>query len=294
MLDHFARFGVFAISALPAFAQHPVATPSPAPTPIDGEMIVWSGGKTQAEAEKQLAEFKRYSEALKDFITVDAEVIESATVQGLKPGFFIVALGVCKDEEEDKDSDGGFSLSLFQAIEPSVYAKPVHYNSEDAYAAPDCPTRVQAARGGDDNPVYWKLGDAVRTVTKNGTLVALPFSYDWSEQGDFAREYFEVKVELLLIGSGRILLDSNLYDGPSDAATLKSAKSSGQSISWELEYADPPCDPSGDRFVSWARSIRASTEGAHIRVSKGTAQKLKSGACGYKEESDAIQGKHRH
>lgn len=289
VLRNIASFALVAVLASPSLAQQEAAaTPSPAPTPLDGQMIIWSGGKTQAEAEKQLAEFKHYAQALKSFIAINGEVVESATVQGLKPGFFVVAAGVCNDKDVD------FPLGILQAIEPSVYAKPVHYKAEDVSAAPDCPAPVQVAEEGDNSPVYWKPGDAVRTVTRSGTLVALPFSYDWSEQGDFAREYFEVKIELLLVNPGRILLDSQLYDGPSDAAKLKSAKVSGQSIAWDVEYADPPCDPSGDRFVSWARSFWATAEGAHIRIGNNAAQRLKSGRCGYAEESDAIQGKHRN
>lgn len=232
-------------------ARPQVATPSPAaaktgPVPLDGQMIIWSGGRTESEAQGQLARFQRFVAALKDFLTVTPLVVESATVEGLKPGFFVVALGVC-DEKAARAP-----LKLFQAIEPAVYARQVHYNAENAAEAPDCPALVQIASDGNDDPVYWELGEPVHVVAGGGgALVALPFSYDWSEQGDFAREYFEVRVELLLTGANRALLDSSQYKSPSDAAKLKSAAASGNSIAWELDYADPPCSPSGDRFVSW-------------------------------------------
>jgi hypothetical protein len=271
-------------------ARPQAATPSPGgaktgPVPLDGQMIIWSGGRTENEAQSQLESFQRYVEALKDFLTVTPLVVESATVEGLKPGFFVVALGVC-DEKAARAP-----LKLFQAIEPSVYARRVHYNAENAAEAPDCPVLVQIAKDGNDDPVYWELGDPVRATTGGGALVALPFSYDWSEQGDFAREYFEVRVELLLTGANRALLDSRQYKSPSDAAKLKSAAATGSSIAWELDYADPPCSPSGDRFVSWNRSFAASAQAGKIAVVRGLARRMNSGSCGYAEEGEMIQGK---
>jgi hypothetical protein len=270
-----------ALSAASLVAQ----TDTKPPRPIDGQMIIWSGGRTQAEAEKQAEAFKRYAEALKDFVEITPVVVESASVDGLKPGFFVVALGVCDDKASSN------FLKLFQAIEPSVYARQVHYKAENAAEAPDCPTRVEVARAGNDEPVYWELGNPVRAPEGGGALVALPFSYDWSEQGDFAREYFEVRVEMLLIGANRSLVDSQQYPSPSDAAKLKKASVTGSSIAWELDYADPPCSPSGDRFVAWNRSFTAIARAGKIAVVKGTAHWTDTGKCGYAEEGDMIQGK---
>ena len=278
----FLRIALIAcLSAVSLVAQ----TDAKPPRPTDGQMIIWSGGRTQAEADKQAEGFKRYAQALKDFVDVTPLVVESATVEGLKPGFFVVALGVC-----DEKTSRGF-LKLFQAIEPSVYARQVHYKAENAGEAPDCPTSVEVSRAGNDQPVYWELGEPVRAPEGGGALVALPFSYDWSEQGDFAREYFEVRVETLLIGANRALLDFQQYPSPSDAAKLKSASSTGSSIAWELDYADPPCSPSGDRFVAWKRSFTAFARAGKIELLRGAAHRTDSGKCGYAEEGEMIQGK---
>jgi hypothetical protein len=272
---------VACLSAVPIAAQNAAQSPRP----VDGQMIIWSGGRTQAEADKQAEGFKRYTQALKDFVEVTPVVVESAGVEGLKPGFFVVALGVC-DEKASRNF-----LKLFQAIEPAVYARQVHYKAENAAEAPDCPTRVEVTRSGNNDPVYWELGNAVRVPEGRGALVALPFSYDWGEQGDFAREYFEVRVEVLLIAANRALLDFHQYPSPSDAAKLKSATSAGSSIAWELDYADPPCSPSGDRFVAWTRSFTALARAGKIEMLKGTAHRTDSGKCGYAEEGEMIQGK---
>src|SRR5262249_18500364 len=93
----------------------------PAAHALDGQMIVWSGGRTEAEAQSQLQGFARYASALKDFIDVTPVVVESATVEGLKPGFFVVALGVCDENAVS------FPVKIFQAIEPAVYTRQVHY-----------------------------------------------------------------------------------------------------------------------------------------------------------------------
>jgi hypothetical protein len=281
----FLRAAILAgLSALPLAAQ---TTDAKAPRPIDGQMIIWSGGHTHAEADKQAESFQRYAQALKDFVEVTPVVVESASVEGLKPGFLVVALGVC-----DEKASHNF-LKLFQAIEPAVYARQVHYKAENSAEAPDCPTAVAVPRAGngDGETVYWELGEPVRAPEAGDALVALPFSYDWSEQGDFAREYFEVKVEVLLIGANRALLDFRQYESPSDAAKLKSASSAGSTIAWELDYADPPCSPSGDRFVAWKRSFTALAHAGKIELVKGTARRTDSGKCGYAEEGEMIQGK---
>ena len=257
--------------------------PTPAPHSLDGQMIIWSGGRTKGEAQSQLEGFKRYAAALKDFIDVTPVLVESATVEGLKPGFFVVALGVCNDDA------ASFPLKLFQAIEPAVYTRQVHY--KDAAEAPQCPAPVQIASDGNDAPVYWELGEPQRSVAGGATLVALPFSYNWQEQGDFAREYFEVRMQLLLAGANRVLLDSQQYPSPSDAARLKSATVSGSSIDWELDYADPPCSPSGDRFVAWFRSFSAVAKAGKIAVVKAAPRRTKSGGCGYAEEKEMVGGR---
>jgi len=252
---------------------------------LDGQMIIWSGGRTEAEAQTQLKGFERYAAALKDFIDVKPVVVESASVEGLKPGFFVVALGVCDENAVS------FPLKLFQAVEPAVYTRQVHYGAKEAADAPECPSPVQIASNGNDDPVYWQLGEPVRSVTGGAKLVALPFTYNWQEQGDFAREYFEVRMQLLLAGANRALLDSQQYPSPSDAARLKSANVSGSSIDWELDYADPPCSPSGDRFVAWIRSFSAVTRAGKIVVAKGAPRRTKSGGCGYAEEKEMVGGR---
>jgi hypothetical protein len=131
----------------------------PAAHPLDGQMIIWSGGRTQVEAEAQLHGFERYAAALKDFIDVTPVIVESVTVEGLKPGFFVVALGLC-DEKAVR-----FPLKLFQAIEPAVYPRQVHYGAKEAADAPECPSPLQVATSGSDEPVYWELGEPVRSVS---------------------------------------------------------------------------------------------------------------------------------
>jgi hypothetical protein len=257
-----------------------------APAALEGQMIIWSGAKTEAEAKTQFEVFKSYANALEDFVKVAPQVIESATVQGLKPGFFVVALGVCSA----KDKDADFPLRLFQGIEPAVYTREVQYKPEDSSEAPDCPTAGQAVRGNDGEPIPWELGTPVRTAVESGTLVALPFSYDWSEQGDFARKYYGVRVELLLVGPARKLLATSQSKSPSDAASLTSISAAGRGISWKLEYAKPPCDPRDDRFISWSQSFSATAQGGAIALGKRPAVRLKSGTCGYADERKAISG----
>jgi hypothetical protein len=98
-------------------------------------------------------------------------------------------------------------------------------------------------------------------------------------------------MELLLAGANRALLDFQQHASPSDAAKLIFATTSGNTIDWELDYADPPCSPSGDRFVAWNRSFSAVAKAGKIAVAKGAARRMKSGSCGYAEEKEMVGGK---
>lgn len=98
-----------------------VLTQTSAPTPT--RLVIWAGGKTQAEAKEALAAFeaRRKQPSQLMFLELAAgypTILESTKVPGLNPGFFIVALGVCESESDD-------AFRLLDFIDPATYSKEV-------------------------------------------------------------------------------------------------------------------------------------------------------------------------
>jgi hypothetical protein len=265
-----------------ASAAPPVKEASPS---VEGELLVWSGGKTRAEAESQKEGLEAYQEALDSVLKVKPEVLESAKVEGLKPGFFIVALGVCpKDKVQEP-------LGVFQTLYPDVYTRTVKYRSSAELPALECPELVTVTTNSADEPVLWGLEKADRVAQGGRTLVGLSFEYSWAEAGDFARSYSEVKAIYLLVESKtRKLLDSKVYDGPSDATTLESFTLEDGRLVSSLKYGDPPCSPSTDYFKGWRNKITVSIAKDGIKFVEGKPKKIDEGSCGYAEESRMISG----
>ena len=260
-----------------------------APPLVRGEMVVWSGGKTRAEAERQLEGLKPYLKALEPVLKFQPAVVESARVEGLKPGFFIVALGVCPKQQVEE------SLATFQAIYPDVYTRSVKYQPTDELPALECPELAVAATNDADQPVHWELEKAVRLKQGKHQLIGLAFTYRWEEAGDFARAYHDLRaVHLLVEAKKRRLVDSELYDGPSDATTLRSFESEGKRLVSTVEYGDPVCEPMGDSFQGWRVQVKASIAKSAIKLAETEPELIAEGSCGYAEEKRMVGGEEQH
>lgn len=95
----------------------------------DVQALVITGTTSEAAAEPLLEAAKKRAEAVKDVFTLAPgfpKVVESATVKGLKPGFWIVLAGFCKTVDPG-----------LKAIDPGAYAKPVQVDAEACPALKD-------------------------------------------------------------------------------------------------------------------------------------------------------------
>ncbi len=84
-------------------------------------LLVWGGGKTPADAQKALDDWKSRSEGWLAFVKLAdgfPRIVESKTVEGLNPGFHIVVLGACEDALKAQHV-----LDFFKQVEPAVYSK---------------------------------------------------------------------------------------------------------------------------------------------------------------------------
>jgi len=271
-----------------ALAGGAAAAETPAPTAgpgLEGELLVWSGGKTRAEAESQREGLKAYLNALDPVLHVKPEVLESARVEGLKPGFFVVALAVCPKNQVDAP------LEIFQELYPDVYTRSVKYVPTHELPALDCPEMESVASDSEGEPVRWSLGKTASVAQGGTTLVALAFTYSWEEQGDFARSYFSVKTLYLLIDSkARRLVESQSYDGPSDATTLESLQTKDHQLVSSVKYGDPPCAPDTDTFQGWRAQVKASIAKGQIKLVQSKPRLIDQGSCGYADEAKMIGG----
>jgi hypothetical protein len=122
-------------------------------------VIIFAGGVTEADGAAALASFKKLENTLAQAVKLPAgepKVVDSATLPGLKPGFRVVTLGVCKTP--------GPVLAALKAIYPGTYSKPL------TNAEPErCPTVTEVAAAAIDPPV--KAGGLVInafTLTERG------------------------------------------------------------------------------------------------------------------------------
>ncbi|WP_224241354.1 hypothetical protein [Hyalangium gracile] len=261
---------------------------APAGQPGEAELIVWSGGKTREEAEQQQEGLDAYLKALEDIYVVKPVVLESARVEGLKPGFFIVALGLCPKEKVAEP------LRIFQTLYADVYTRTVKYKPGKETPALECPQGEEVTRDPADEPVLWELKGAQRVAQKGKVLAGLAFHYSWDEAGDFARSYFTVKTVYLLIDSKtRKLVESQVHDGPSDATRLEAFTVEGERLVSSLDYGDPPCSPAGDYFKAWKAKVVVSIGKDGISLKEGKPQLIKEGSCGYADEARMVGGEDR-
>ncbi len=121
-----------AVAGEPERLYTPMTPAPPAPPPAPPQMLIWGGGTTREEAEKSLAEFRAEEGGWLEYYKLAEgfpRVLESKTVPGLKPGFFVVALGVCPAKTSPS------VLGVMKVSTPFVYARPVTWDTADK----DCP-----------------------------------------------------------------------------------------------------------------------------------------------------------
>lgn len=81
-------------------------------------VLIFSGGATRQDAEAALASFKKLEDWLSTAVTLppgEPRIIESSALPGLKPGFHVVTLGLCRDPAP--------ALAALKTIYPGAYAR---------------------------------------------------------------------------------------------------------------------------------------------------------------------------
>lgn len=134
MKVHVTTFALAAILTAVA-ARAPARADAP-----DISVLILGGGRDAAAANRALSDWQRISKTVGALVKPAAgypRVVESKTIAGLHPGFFIVIAGFCTE------GDAAKRLETLRAFVPGAYRRTVHGQT----AA--CPTEAKDMRLGD-------------------------------------------------------------------------------------------------------------------------------------------------
>lgn len=98
-----------------------IVTLSLAAAPMESRLFIASGAKTKAEAEKQLKALKPTPELV--LSAGFPKLVESKSIEGLNPGFFLVVFGACDDTSADQRSHNDGLAAVIQRATKGAYAK---------------------------------------------------------------------------------------------------------------------------------------------------------------------------
>lgn len=164
------------------------AKPKRTKVPRNGVLVLmWGGGKTAADAEKSVADFK----ARIPKSSVTPVVLRSDDVTGLKPGFHVAAIGVCPILK------GRQLVEQLRIVSKGVYARLVP--PQKALEGLACPAITFPAReffffpqgDGEDHEQVFEA----RTATSSGVLVG-SLTVTVNTNGEYLTSWFEVSAEL--------------------------------------------------------------------------------------------------
>lgn len=216
------------------------AGPKRPKVPRNGVLVLmWGGGKTPADAEKALADFK----ARIPKSSVPATVLRSDDVTGLKPGFHVAAIGVCPILK------GRQLVEQLRIVSKGVYARLVPPQQKLEGLA--CPAITFPARDffffppgdGEDHEQVFEA----RTATSGGVLTG-SLTVTVNTNGEYLTSWFEVSAELqdakgTALSSTSIakVMDARVesFKGEGDALVLRATEYEGTcpSSRWSEELS---------------------------------------------------------
>ncbi len=251
--------------------------------PIRGDVVIWASARSASAAGEQLRELQHLLAPLAPFLRAPgAAVVESARLEGLKPGAFVVTLGICRADKV------GPALKVFRALRPEVASKAVTYRP--AAGDPDlpCPAASAPSQGGEDASP-WQPGTPAVTSAGSLRFIGLPFSRPGEAAADVASSHAGLSVLFLLVDlRKRALVDSAEYRPPTEAVVVRAFVATPRGLALKVEYADPPCDGRSERFVLWRAEVTASNAGAAVRLEEAALTRLREGACGDADAPEAV------
>ncbi len=246
---------------LPALAEPP---PAPPPTPASETrtLLVWGGGQSRAEAEKVAADYEVRAKLWKGLLRLAdgyPRILESASVPGLNPGFYVVVLGVCEAKA------GAELAGTFDLFEPRTYPREVTWAEPGALP---CPTLAE----------NWRPDETARARGKAGELLAASFS---SSETSGEVEYRNWFIALTAVDKKGELIDSSaVTNSDNHFAELQSLTAKGAEVELVEQVVKPACHGAPEYRVR-RRVWRYGLKNGAIVARKVSDKVTESGPCEY-------------
>jgi hypothetical protein len=231
-----------------------------APPGMPAVMLVWGGGTTRKEAEAALADYQTRSKPWRDTLELGEDfpkVLEGGSVPGLKPGSFVVALGVCAPSEAEAP------LTLYKGLEPNVSSREV------TWPAPlkehSCPEVVE----------FWSGPTIHRMKKKDLVLTGVLFSFYFQDTDDLGAEHWWLLLHLR-DAKGKVL-ETQLVVPGTDWSDPMSFEPDGAGLVLTDEYVRPSC-VLGSRYKAFRRSMTFTIAGK--KIGRREERKVAEDECG--------------
>ena len=255
------RVVLLALFSSTAFAAEPV------------HVIIFAGGVTEADGAAALASFKKLENVISQAVKLPAgepKVVDSATLPGLKPGFRVVTLGVCKAP--------GPALAALKAIYPGTYSKPLTNPEPER-----CPTPTEVGAA------------AIEPTVKVGPLVLSAFTLTESGPDDRGRELSNGTVGFVLVEKSTGLVRalettdgdsaSPSGDGPAgreyeECSAAVTPEKAGFLVARSCTDERTGCNR-GERAIPkrWSETMRVSVKGDSLVISGSKKSVSEKTAC---------------
>lgn len=211
------------------------------------KLVIWGGGVTADEAKASLQRFEARDKQL-PFLELEQgypRILETQTVAGLKPGFFVVALGVCASESEP-------TFKLLDALEPAVYTRDVSM----PVACPRFSTPVE--------PEYetFTLNAVEVSKASDGleyTVVAVTSKADGAEA-----EVKEWWVAVQVRRKGAVVAEEQFSSLGSFSELLQRVVASAKGVEFKEREVNPNCGGMGTRYTETIRSHLVRFDGSRL------------------------------
>jgi hypothetical protein len=143
-------------------------------------LYIWSGATDAKLAQDQLSAFGAFAKPIAPYVDLAARVVESAKVNGLKPGFFVVAFGLCDQPLNES------LLFALEGINPKLYARRVDAKADHPeLAGLRCPEfRIPTAEATKTKRARWDSTFRYSGKSKGVSLLGVGFNYEMVDRED--------------------------------------------------------------------------------------------------------------
>ena len=229
----------------------------------DATAVIWGGGATREAADEAKSAWEE-SASRWDFVALAPgfpQVVKSDTLEGLKPGFFVVLLGVCIGTPDK-------AVDVLDALEPAIYTRTVKWSKSNACPATATPKEY-------DDATY-ELSPVEHLTVNGAELTAFLVTSHQPQGSEWETLGWSV---FAFLRKGKTLDTLVLKNADSDFAKVTSLMVDGATITFEEKYASPSC-VMGSEFVEHERKWRLSVKAGKLHAPTPRSKELSSGPCG--------------